>query len=184
MKPFAPILAALGIVFVSAAGAPAQSPVAPAAQSADALPTEDFVRMVAIGDMFEIQSSKMAVDKARDETVKRFARMMIEAHQKTSAELKSTVEAAQIKAQIPSTLDQAHKLKFDQLRSAAGDRFDATYGAMQVEAHQQAITVFENYARAGADAKLKEWAEATLPTLKQHLEEASKLRREAQPSRS
>jgi len=58
--------------------------------------TQDFVTEAAASDMFEIQSSQMAVERA-DEPTKRFARQMITDHQKTSTELKSLIQAGTVK---------------------------------------------------------------------------------------
>ena len=43
---------------------------------------------------------------------------------------------------------------------------------MQVSAHKDAVSLFERYAKGGEDAKLKDWADKTLPALRHHLEMA------------
>ena len=53
--------------------------------------TEDFVKEVAISDMFEIESSKLAQQKANAAPVKTFAGQMVTDHTKTSTELKGLV---------------------------------------------------------------------------------------------
>ena len=62
-----------------------------------------------------------------------------------------------------------------QLKSLSGNQFDKTYVQMQVKAHEKAISLFEAYAAAGENKGLKDWAWNTLPTLKEHLEEANNL---------
>jgi putative membrane protein len=47
---------------------------------------------VAVSDMFEIQSSQIALAKQADADTKPFAEKMIQDHQKTSSELKALVE--------------------------------------------------------------------------------------------
>ena len=46
---------------------------------------------------------------------------------------------------------------------------------MQVKAHEKAVSLFQAYAAAGENDELEDWAENTLPTLKEHLEEANGL---------
>jgi putative membrane protein len=46
---------------------------------------------------------------------------------------------------------------------------------MQVSAHKDAVSLFERYAKGSDDAKLKDWAGKTLPTLQHHLEMAHAL---------
>jgi putative membrane protein len=52
-------------------------------------------------DMFEIASSKLAVEKA-DPATKVFAQQMITDHTKTSTEMKAMVDAVKVKAAIPA----------------------------------------------------------------------------------
>ena len=88
--------------------------------------TEDFVKEVAISDMFEIESSKFAQAKAKG-PVKDFAAKMVSDHTKTSGELKSMVSAGKVKAPLPSALDSGHQSKLDKLKSLNGDDFTKQY---------------------------------------------------------
>jgi len=135
--------------------------------------TQDFVTKVAISDMFEIQSSKLAAKKG-NENIRAFAQQMVTDHTKTSKELKGLVGKA--KAKLPSRLDAEHQKKFAQLQKLGGDQFDSTYASMQVQAHEEAVKLFEAYSSNGDDAQLKSWAGKTLPTLKEHLQHAKGLK--------
>ena len=64
----------------------------------------------------------------------------------------------------------------DELKGKSGKDFDQRYDQIQVKAHEDAIALFEAYAREGDNADLKKWAAATLPHLKQHLKMAQKLK--------
>ncbi|MBK5956962.1 DUF305 domain-containing protein [Rhodoplanes elegans] len=146
---------------------------APAATTGQ-LSTADFVRKVAISDMFEIQSSQLAREKA-DREGRDFANKMIQAHTKTSTELKGLVQGGKVQAEIPTGLDQQHAQKLERLRGLTGDAFEDAYEEMQVQAHNDAVALFTTYAQSGDNAELKQWAEKTLPELKQHLGMAEKL---------
>jgi putative membrane protein len=61
---------------------------------------QDFVNKVAISDMFEIQSSQLALTKQPDADTKPFAEKMISDHQKTSSELKALVSAGQVQSDL------------------------------------------------------------------------------------
>ena len=136
---------------------------------------EEFVKKVATSDMFEIESSKL-VEPEADADTKPFAQRMIAEHNKTSDELKNLVQSGKVKAQIPTGLDPEHQSKLDQLRQQSGDTLDKTYDQMQVQAHREAIILFENYAQIGDNPDLKAWAAKTLPHLKEHLSMAEKLK--------
>src|ERR671910_605194 len=53
--------------------------------------TEDFVMEAAVSDIFEIQSSQLAQNKAQDAGLKTFASKMVADHTMTSNELKALV---------------------------------------------------------------------------------------------
>lgn len=133
--------------------------------------TADFVKEVAVSDMFEIKSSQLAQQKG-DEPAKTFAGAMVKDHTKTSGELKSLIETGKVKATIPADLDSTHKAMIDKLGSLAGKDFVRQYDSDQVSAHKSAVDIFTRYANGGENPQLKQWAATTLPTLKHHLEMA------------
>ncbi|MFC0243793.1 DUF4142 domain-containing protein [Rhodopseudomonas telluris] len=139
--------------------------------------TADFVKQVAISDMFEIQSSKLA-EQNGNAAEKAFAKEMIADHTKTSGELKSLVSGGKVKAELPTQLDDAHRGKLDKLTSAKGANFSETYIDQQITAHKDAVSLFDRYARGGDNAELKNWAGNTLPALRHHLEMAQNLEKQ------
>jgi putative membrane protein len=138
--------------------------------------TPDFVREAAIGDMLEIAAAKFAQDKGNAEE-KRFAEQMVADHSKISADIKDMVTSGDVKADIPSTLDDASQKKLDKLRDAKASNFSSEYDPMQVSAHKDAVSLFERYSKSGDNTKLKDWAGNTLPTLRHHLEMAESLQK-------
>ena len=135
--------------------------------------TADFVKEAALSDLTEIATSKLAQDRG-DADAKTFASQMITDHTKTSAELKALV-GGDLKAALPTALDETHQKKVDKLREAKAEDFTSDYAAMQVSAHKDAVSLFERYAKGGEDPKLKDWAGKTLPHLQHHLEMAQSL---------
>src|ERR1700733_8319345 len=138
--------------------------------------TADLVKEVAISDMFEIDSSKLAQDKG-NALEKTFASQMVTDHTKTTTELKGLVSSGKVKADLPSALDSSHQSKLDKLRGESGKDFSSDYDSMQVSAHKDAVSLFERYAKGGDNADLKDWAGKTLPALKHHLEMAESLKK-------
>jgi len=136
--------------------------------------TEDFVKEVAISDMFEIEASKLAQQKG-NAAEKTFALQMVTDHTKTSTELKGLVSGGKVKAELPAALDSSHQSKLDKLKAASGEDFSSDFDSMQVSAHKDAVSLFERYAKGGDNADLKAWADKTLPALKHHLEMAQDL---------
>jgi len=135
--------------------------------------TPDFVKEVAISDMFEIASSKLAAERA-DPATKEFANQMVTDHTKTSSELKAAV-ASDPKTPIPDALDSAHQDKLAKLQGLNGPDFTKQYRTMQVDAHEDAVSLFQRYAKGGDSETLKTWAAKTLPALQHHLDMAKAL---------
>lgn len=135
--------------------------------------TEDFIKEAATSDMLEIDAAKIAEQKGNADE-KQFAQQMITDHTKTSNELKGIVPA-DMKSALPTALDDSSQKKLDKLRDTKPEDFAGQYDSMQVSAHRDAVSLFERYAKGGADPKLKDWAGKTLPTLQHHLEMAQAL---------
>src|SRR5437879_8475315 len=82
--------------------------------------TADFVKEVALSDMFEIEASKLAQQKG-NAAEKTFASQMVTDHTRTSTELKGLVSSGKLKAELPTALDGSHQSKLDKLKGAGGN---------------------------------------------------------------
>lgn len=136
--------------------------------------SQDFVTQAVISDMFENQSSKLALEKS-DEKTKAFAQKMIDDHKKTSDELKSVVQTGDMKLTLPTELDSSHQSKLDKLKSLSGEDFTKQYQDDQVTAHKNATDLYKRYAEGGDNAALKAFAIKTKPHLDEHLKMAQDL---------
>jgi putative membrane protein len=136
--------------------------------------TEQLAVNAAMTDRFEIQAGRLAVKKADHPAYLDFAQLMIADHSKTSEELKKMLPQLQ-GVQLPLDLDSARQAKIEKLNSLSGVAFERQYKAEQVDGHKQAIAIFQKYAQSGDNPDLKNWAEATLPLLRTHLQQAEAL---------
>ena len=133
---------------------------------------QNFVDKAAAGGMFEVDSSKIAEDKAQDQSVKDFAQKMIDDHGAANAKLETI--ASEQKLVVPKELDTKHKSDLDALQNTK-DPVDGPYVEMQRDAHSEAVKLFESYAKDGDNAQLKMFAQETVPTLKMHQEMIEKI---------
>src|SRR5690349_10548755 len=70
---------------------------------------DDFVTKASVANEFEIESSKLALEKSQNKKVRDFAQHMIDDHSKAGEELKSTVSDASLDtATVKETLDDKH----------------------------------------------------------------------------
>ncbi|MCI3179622.1 DUF305 domain-containing protein [Caulobacter sp. CCUG 60055] len=163
-------------------GAP-QAAQQPDANPAATIPTPsneaaapDFVAKAAAGDLYEIQASKIALTRANNAEVKKFARMMIDAHVKTTEGLKKAIAASGQAITLPAALPDDLQGKVDELNKADAKAFDKVYVDGQVDAHQAALNLFQRYANDGTVAQLKSFAAETAPTIQNHLSLAKGLK--------
>jgi putative membrane protein len=170
MKPSLVIMAAVSTVLISTAAFAQSAGEKTGVNSALGIApkTADFIKEAATSDMLEIEAAKLAEQKGNG-AEKTFAKQMITDHTKTTAELKSLV-SVDMKAAIPAALDDSSQKKLKKLRDTKPADFASEYDPMQVDAHEDAVSLFERYAKGGDDPKLKDWAGKTLPALQHHLE--------------
>jgi len=133
--------------------------------------TQDFVTEAAQSDMFEIGSSKLALEKS-DQATKKFAQQMINDHTKTTTELKGLVSNGTVKATLPTAMSGKQQGMLKDLQQRQGEDFTKLYHSDQVDGHKDAVDLFKRYGEKGEQADLKAWAAKTLPTLQHHLEMA------------
>lgn len=128
---------------------------------------KSFVNQAAIGGMFEVQSSELALKKSKDADLRQFAEMMVADHTKANDKLKSIAQQEGIP--VPTGLDDKHATALKKLQNA-GEKFDAPYIKAQLEGHQTTVKLFQSYSQTGDNKALRNFAAETLPTLKMHLD--------------
>jgi putative membrane protein len=132
--------------------------------------TKRYAEGAAMGDMFEIESSRVALDRSKSEDVKRFAQEMIDTHTKTSDELKSALVRIGLIIELPTMLDTLHQGLLDELKSTNAQELDVRYIAQQKNANNEALILHKSYASNGDMADLKALASATVPKIEKHIE--------------
>lgn len=147
----------------------------PAAVAYGAMMTpQDFTTAAGSSDMFEIESSKMALKKSSSTSVKQFAEMMIKDHTAATAGLKAAAE--QDGVAVPRQMVSKDVKNIDRLEKLSGGAFDNKYISEQRAAHQQALALLTAYAKDGSGAALKAHAAKTEPVVEMHLDHLKTLR--------
>lgn len=130
-----------------------------------------FVERARAGNAFEIESSRMALEKATQPALKNFARTMIDDHTRADQKL---VSVARSQGQAPDekvVMEPRQRRAIQNLTEASGADFDKQYASAQLEAHQMAVQLYQTYAETGTDERLRGFAQETLPILQGHLEQ-------------
>jgi putative membrane protein len=133
-----------------------------------------YVRLAASSDMYEIESSRLALQRSGNAAVRQFAQMMIEHHTDTTQQLAAAARAAG--QTVPTGMVTVHAQLLTALRASANvGAFDRLYIGQQRLAHQQALALHGNYAARGDTPALRTVAGAAAPIVRQHLEQAQAL---------
>jgi putative membrane protein len=146
------------------------TPVSAAARTASL----DYVTKAGASDMFEIQSSQIALQKAQNPEVRSFAQMMIDHHTSTSAQLMSAAKQAGL-APPPAALPADKQQKIAMLRNTPAASFDQTYMREQVAGHTEALALHQSFAQNGEVDPLRQVAHQAVPVVEGHLVQARRI---------
>lgn len=155
-----------------------------AGQQQSKMAPQEFVNQAAVSNMFEIQSSRLAQEKARDDRLREFARQMVNDHSSAADQLRQAAQKQEQELALPNQLDEEHRQKLEQLRGMKGKRFDRNYVKMQIEGHEAAVELYRRYDQTGSEGPLRQFAERTLPTLREHQQSIQQIRDERFPNAS
>jgi putative membrane protein len=140
-----------------------------AADLANPLIAPGYLAQAGSADMFEIQSGQLAQQMSQNPGVQSFAGMIIADHTQSTQMLTSAAAAAHVMAPPPAMLPPQQAM-LDQLRSAgSGPAFDQAFQQIQIQAHQQALMLHQNYAQSGDVPALRATAGQIVPVVQKHL---------------
>jgi putative membrane protein len=166
----------LKILFVSSAlalgVAGCMTPMASAPAPVAVTSAAEFVPTATSSNLFEIESSRLALQRSRDPEVRRFAQQMIRDHNAASRRMTSVVRRAGLPTPPPA-MNAKHQQMLATVQAAPN--FDAAYVNAQLMAHQEAVALFTSYSQNGDVPQLAQFAGATLPVLEMHLEHVQSL---------
>lgn len=130
----------------------------------------DYLVAAAEVDMKEIELGKLAQTKSTNADVKALAKMMIDAHTKSLADLKAT--AAKKNISLPESFTEKGQDAYKDLNDKSGHDFDKAYADKMVDGHEKMIDKMEKASEKATDADIRMWAANMLPELRKHLEHA------------
>jgi putative membrane protein len=154
-----------------------------AANAADAVsdalnPTpsgQTFADTAAKSDAFEIAAAKLALTSASSAQVKAFANDMIKAHTASTAKIEAAAAKASPAITPDATLTGEQNDDLADLAKLKGADFDKAYIDGQIDAHDDALELMEDFAKDGDVAPLKAAAGEIAPVVKSHLDMAKAL---------
>jgi putative membrane protein len=128
-----------------------------------------YVAMAGSSDLYEIESSRLALQRTQRPAVRQFAQMMIDHHTMTTQQVMGAAQAAGM-TPPPPTLLPPQQAMLDQLQPANGADFDRMYIEQQRTAHRVAYDLHSNYARNGDTPQLRQVATNAVPVIQRHID--------------
>ena len=133
---------------------------------------QSFVTKATQDGMAEIQLGELVQTRSSDPKVKEFAATMVRDHTKANAELSALAKRKNL--EVPTSLDDKHATMVHAVGTKPPSEFDAEYAKQMVDAHDAAVTLFQD-AEAVGDKDIAGFAKKTLTTIHRHQQLAATL---------
>lgn len=135
---------------------------------------ESFVSSAGVGNLYEIEAARIALQRSASEPVRAFARMMIDDHMTATHHMMSALRMNEVRLhhpslQAPTELDTRRGSMIDNLRKADDADFDARYIDQQKMAHSETLTLLKGYADGGDNPQLQSLARSAIPMIEHHM---------------
>jgi putative membrane protein len=149
--------------------------------SASATTSADgFVESAAIGNLYELEAARLAMQRSGSEPIRVFAGKMLLDHTTAMHQMSAALEMNETSgvAPPPTALDTRRETMLKHLVDSPVDDFDATYVDQQVLAHEETVSLMRSYADGGDNAQLRSVALGALPVVERHLHHAKMMKQQ------
>ena len=135
---------------------------------------EKAVKDMAMADMAEVETGKLALSKSQNSDVKAFAQQMVDDHGQALTKVQALAQARGVT--LPTELDAKHKAMSAKLEKMSGDAFDKAYMANAgVKDHKAVLAKLKSDAKKIKDPDVKALADQHTPVVEQHLKSAEQM---------
>jgi putative membrane protein len=136
---------------------------------------KEFIKEAAQGNSAEVAISELAQSKAQNSEVKQLAQMMVTDHQQANQKLQAVAEAHGLA--FDQSLNWVNQHEVNRLQKATEGDFDKDYARIMLKDHVKAIKMYQTAANEIKETDVQEYAQNTLPKLREHLRHAEEAAR-------
>lgn len=151
-----------------------ETAAAPSEAAPAGMPATEYVSTAASGDMFEIQSGQLALQRSCDPSVRQFAQMLVDDHTRTTAQVTQAAQTDGVTPPPPQMMPR-HMEMLQRLQAAGPGGFEAAFRNEQATAHQEALTLHQTYSQDGDRPALRTVASQAVPVIQMHLNQVQSL---------
>ena len=134
-----------------------------------------FMLKAAQGNLAEVMTGQLAQQKSKNDEVRRLGALLVTEHRAANADL---MRAMQSRGQVmPRFVGAMHMATYEQLQRANNRNFDALFLSAQVEAHENAINLYQQALQNATDPAARDYAQRYLPGIVGHTQQIYTLAR-------
>ena len=132
-----------------------------------------FVKAAVEGNSAEIALAEIAARNGQNAELKEFAEHLRKDHTEANKKLEPIAQKHGVT--VSQTLDPKHQRVVDRFQQLKGEQFDKEYAKEMLRDHQKAISKYDKASREATDTEIKQYAQETLPKLREHQKHAEKV---------
>jgi putative membrane protein len=140
----------------------------------------EYAALVSASDLYEIQSSELALERSENEEVRRLAQTILADHRRSTEMLRQAAAQSQPPISFEPSLSVDQQRDMDRLRGTSGADFDREYVVQQVAAHEKAIGLVTGYLDIAENPAMSQHASSVVGPMQQHLTQARDLAKRMQ----
>ena len=133
----------------------------------------EFIKDVYADHKFEIRLGRLAQERARDESVKKFGRRMADDHTRLQQYWVAMISNQGM--DYESGMGRPHREKIYQLERLSGRQFDRAYMTVVAQNHREYLDRFRKEANRANSAAVRGRVTRAIPMLEQHFQQAKQI---------
>jgi putative membrane protein len=132
-----------------------------------------FIRDIDADHNLEIGMGRLAQERARDESVKQFARKLVDDH--TSLQKQWLTMISNNGMKFKSGMGPKHRDKLERIEKLSGREFDRAYMTLVAQEHREYLDYFRKEGRGANSAAVRARVNRAIPMLEQHFRQAKQI---------
>jgi putative membrane protein len=144
-----------------------KTPSTPGKASSEA---SSFIKEAYQANANEIALAQLAEQKSENAEVKQFAEMVEKDHKQANDKLRTIAQSHGVA--LEQTPDAKQERQLEKFQKMSGAEFDKEFSKEMLRGHQKAIAKYEKAEQKVSDPEVKQYITATLPTLREHQQQA------------
>lgn len=128
----------------------------------------DYLVEAYASNLFEIRTAENASTNAVTDEAKKLSAMLVEAHTKMNADVKSLADKKGVT--LPTDITEDQRKDIEKLAEKKGVDYDKAFVEKMKDKHEKAVDFYEKTSSKSDDPEIKSWASMNVAEVKSHLD--------------